>query len=244
MTVTLTHNIDKIINRLSTYERVDVPRAARRTVSQLGYDLAQKDIPQYMEAVFNQPVAFTLKSLRHPTGYKVVSDFAVQLNIRENVGKGNDPARYLYPVTKRLPGNKAYQTKFSRFIRKANVAQRYPIPFRKNLRKNSRGKVMASEYGKVFAGLKRTGGGGKTGRGFRYFSNPDNRGRSRITTRQGSIFDLPEGIYRVKGRSNYPQLLFTYSKRQPTVPKIFDYYGFVEKNIRFKIGPMLAQNLR
>jgi len=240
MTVILTHNIDKIVTRLSTYERVEVPRACRRTVNQLGFDLAKVATPQYMDAVFDRPSPFTKSSLN----YKVTSDFEVRLNFRENVGKGNDPARYLYPVTKGLPDNKAYQTKFTRFVRKANVAQRYPIPFRENLRKNSRGKVMASEYGKVLAGLKRTGGGGKTGRGFRYFSNPDNRGRSRITTRQGNLFDLPEGIYRVKGRSNYPQLLFTYSKQPPTVPKIFDYYGFVEKNIKFKIGPMLAQNLR
>ena len=28
------------------------------------------------------------------------------------------------------------------------------------------------------------------------------------------------------------------------VPQIFDYKGFVQKNIRFRIGPMLSQNLR
>ena len=40
------------------------------------------------------------------------------------------------------------------------------------------------------------------------------------------------------------QLLFTYAREQPKVRQIFDYKGFVEKNIRFRIGPMLSQNLR
>ncbi len=243
MTVTLTHNIDKIVNRLTTFERSDLPRACRRTVNQLGFDLARKDIPQYMKAVFDRPVPFTLRSAQ----YKVVSNFEVQLTFKQNVGKGNDPARYLYPVTKGLPDNKAYQTKFTRFVHKAGIAPRnlYPIPFQENLRKNQYGNVSTGEYSKVWSGLQRTTGGGKTGRGFRYFSVPDNRGRSRVSTRQGSLFDLPNGIYRVKGRGGGGvELLFTYARRQPTVPKIFDYYGFVEKNIRFKIGPMLAQNLR
>ena len=247
MTVTLTHNIDKIVSRLKTYERADVPRATRRTLSQLGFDLARKDIPQYMEAVFDRPVPFTLASLKHPTGYKVVSDFKVELNIRQNVGKGNDPARYLYPVTKGQPGDEAYQTKFTRYVHKAGIAPQnlYPVPFRKNLSTNQYGNVSPGEYGKVWRGLQTTKGAGKTGRGFRYFSIPDNRGRSRVTTRQASIFDLKDGIYRVRGRGKGGvQLLFTYARQQIRVKESFDYYGFVEKNIKFRIGPMLAQNLR
>ena len=97
------------------------------------------------------------------------------------------------------------------------------------------------EYGKVWSGLQTTKSDGE----FRYFSIPDNRGRSRVTTRQGSFFDLPKGIYRVKGRGEGGvQLLFTYARQQIRVKESFDYYGFVEKNIKFRIGPMLAQNLR
>ena len=239
----LTHNIDQIVNRLTTLQRVDLPKATRRTVNQLGFDLARRDVPQYMRAVFDNPNKFTQRSLT----YKVVSDYEVQLTFKQNVGKGNDPARYLYPVTKSLPGNEAYQTKFTRYIHKAGIAPQnlYPVPFKKNLSKNSYGKVSQGEYSKVWSGLQTTKGAGKTGRGFRYFSKPDNRNRSRISTRQGSLLDLKDGIYRVKGRGKAGvQLLFTYAKEQPRVPKIFDYYGFVQKNIRFRIGPMLSQNLR
>lgn len=239
----LTTNIDQVINRLNLYQRTVLPRAARRTVNQLGFDLARKDVPQYMQAVFDRPNKFTLRSLT----YKVVSNYEVKLNFKQNVPKGNDPARYLYPVTKGLPGNEAYQTKFTRYIHSAGIApkNRYPIPFKENLSKNSYGKVSQGEYSKVWSGLQTTKGAGKTGRGFRYFSKPDNRNRSKISSRQGSLFDLPDGIYRVKGRgSGGVQLLFTYAKRKPTVPQIFDYYGFVSKNVRFRVGPMLSQNIK
>ena len=241
----LTHNIDQIVNRLTTLQRVDLPKATRRTVNQLGFDLARKDLPQYMQAVFDNPVPFTLRSVK----YNVVSNYEVQLTFKQNVGKGNDPARYLYPVAKTGGAAKkpAYQTKFTRYIHKAGIAPRklYPVPFEQNLSKNSYGNVSQGEYSKIWSGLQTTKGAGKTGRGFRYFSKPDNRNRSRISTRQGSFFDLPDGIYRLKGRGSAGvQLLFTYAREQPRVRQIFDYKGFVEKNIRFRIGPMLSQNLR
>jgi len=241
----LTHNIDQIVNRLTTLQRVDLPKATRRTVNQLGFDLARRDLPQYMQAVFDNPVPFTLRSVK----YNVVSNYEVQLTFKQNVGKGNDPARYLFPVAKTGGGAKkpAYQTKFTRYIHKSGIAPRdlYPVPFKQNLSKNSYGNVSQGEYSKVWSGLQTTKGAGKTGRGFRYFSKPDNRNRSRFSTRQGSFFDLPDGIYRVKGRgASGVQLLFTYTKQQPMVPQIFDYKGFVQKNIRFRIGPMLSQNLR
>ena len=202
----LTHNIDQIVNRLTTLQRVDLPKATRRTVNQLGFDLARRDLPQYMRAVFDRPNNFTQRSVL----YNVVSNYEVQLSFKQNVGKGNDPARYLYPVAKTGGAGKkpAYETKFTR-------------------------------------GLQSTKGAGKTGGGYRYFSIPDNRNRPNIMARQGSLFDLKPGIYRVRGRgAGGVQLLFTYAKRQPMVPQIFDYKGFVQKNIRFRIGPMLSQNLR
>jgi len=239
----LTHNIDQIVNRLTTLERVDLPRAARRTMHLLGFQISRKDVPKYMKEVFDSPNNFTQRSLT----YKVVSNYEVQLSFKQNVSKGNDPARYLYPVTKGLPGNEAYQTKFTRYIHKAGIAPRnlYPVPFKDNLSKNSYGKVSQGEYSKVWSGLQTTKGAGKTGRGFRYFSKPDNRNRSRISTRQGSFFDLPDGIYRVKGRGNSGvQLLFTYARKQPRVPKIFDYYGFVERQVAFRTTPILREALR
>ena len=241
----LTHNIDQIVNRLTTLQRVDLPKATRRTVNQLGFDLARRDLPQYMRAVFDRPNNFTQRSVL----YNVVSNYEVQLSFKQNIGKGNDPARYLYPVAKTGGAGKkpAYETKFSRYLHKAGIvpSHRYPVPKKENLNKNSYGKVSQGEYSKVWRGLQTTKGAGKTGGGYRYFSIPDNRNRSNIMARQGSLFDLKPGIYRVRGRGKGGvQLLFTYAKQKPMVPQIFDYKGFVSKNIRFRIGPMLSQNLR
>ena len=242
MAAAITHNIDDVIKRLSFFERVDLPKATRRTMSQFGFDFAKRYVPGYMKAVFQSPNNLTLKSLN----YKVVSAYEVQFDFRQNLAKGNDPARYLYPVTKGMPGNEAYQTKFTRYVHSAGIAPRnpYPIPVKDNLNKHRYEKVSQGEYSKVWSGLERLGGAGKTGRGFRYFSIPDNRNRGGRSSRQGSLFDLGEGIYRVKGRgAGGVQLLFTYAKRKPTVPEIFDYYGFAEKTVKFRLGAMLSKNL-
>ena len=240
----ITHNIDQIVNRLTAFQRTDLPRAARRTVNRLGYVLARKDLPAYMQGVFDNPVPFTQRSVK----YNVVSNYEVQLTFKQNVGKGNDPARYLYPVAKTGGAGKkpVYQTKFTRYLHAAGIAPRnfHPVPFKANLSKNSYGNVSQGEYSKVWSGLQTTKGAGKTGRGFRYFSKPDNRNRSLIRTRQGSLFDLPDGIYRVKGRgASGVQLLFTYARKQPRVPQIFDYVGFSRKHVAAFVPRELRRHL-
>ena len=78
-------------------------------------------------------------------------------------------------------------------------------------------------------GFKKRTSGFNRAKANRYFSIPDNRN---VRTRQGSFFDLPKGIYRVKGRGDSGiQLLFTYAERPPTVPKIFDYYGVARTSV-------------
>ena len=265
----ITHNIDQVVNRLTAFQRTDLPRAARRTVNQLGHDLAKRYLPGYMKAVFKNPNNFTLRSV----SYKVVSNYEVQLSFRQNVPKGNDPAHYLYPVLKEGGGGKkpAYATKFTRFIHTAGIASRseYPVPVAENLRKNSYGKVSQGEYSKVWSGLTsslvrsykkedldrnisfgdrpRRMVGFNRNNNFRYFSK--NRagqiymGASiQKPPSKGSLFDkVGSGIYRIK--SNNLQLLFTYAKSQPMVPQIFDYYGFVEKTLQFRVEPMLKRNL-
>ena len=250
----ITHNIDDVVRRLNTYQRVDLPKATRRTMHLLGYQIARKDVPKYMKEVFENPNNFTLRSLT----YKVVSEYEVQLSFKQNVPKGNDPARYLYGVTKGLPGNEAYSTKFTRFVHSAGIVprNRYPVPVKDNLNKNSYGKVSQGEYTKTWSGLitslpkTRTKSqlneglkGFNRAANFRYFSIPDNRNLGGRSSRQGNLFDLGEGIYRVKGRSNL-QLLFTYAKRKPRVPEIFDYYGFVGRQVAFRAGLILRQALR
>ena len=262
----ITHNIDEVIKDLTTFQRTVLPRAAKSTVHKLGYELSKRYLPGYMKTVFKNPNNFTLRSV----SYKVVSNYEVKLDFRQNVPKGNDPARYLQPVLKDGgAGNKpAYATKFTRFVHKAGIVprNRYPVPFKDNLAKNSYGKVSQGEYSKAWSGLNTSrpksrrrkdldqsisfGGAPRRMTGFnrnqadRYFSIPDNRNFSSISTRQGSLFDLPDGIYRIKGRGPQGlQLLFTYAKSQPMVPQIFDYYGFVTRTLQREVDPILRSYL-
>ncbi len=268
MAAAITHNIDAVVKGLTTYQRIDLPKAARRTMHVLGFQIARKDVPKYMQEVFQNPNNFTLRSLT----YKVVSNYEVHLSFKQNVPKGNDPARYLYPVTKGLPGNQAYATKFTRFVHSAGAASRseYPIPVKENLSKNSYGKVSQGEYSKTWSGLttslarsrsksqldpnlsfggqKRKLVGFNRNNNFRYFSKNNSGqifmgGAVQRPPSKGSLFDtVGAGIYRIK--SDNLQLLFTYARQQPTVPKIFDYYGFVGKQVAFRAAPILREALR
>lgn len=244
MAQTITHNIDAVLKELDLYARTKVPKAARVAIGRLGYDVAKVFVPQLMNEVFERPNAFTIKSLN----YKVVSNYEVQLDFRKDVGKGNDPARYLYPSTVGAP---AYETKFSRYLHAAGIApsNRYPIPVKENLAKNSYGKVSQGEYSKVWTGLsssrpkrrqkkdldsslrfgqsKRRMTGFNPNANFRYFSIPDNR-MMNTSFKQTNLFGLGDGIYRAKGRNDL-QLLFTYAKSKPKTPNIFDYQSFVAK---------------
>ena len=232
MAATITHNIDHFLKGLDLYTRTKVPKAARVAIGRLGFDVAKKFVPDRMNMVFENPNLFTLKSLK-PT---VVSDYEVALNFKKDVGKGNDPARYLYPST---VGGPAYETKFSRYLHAAGIAPAnyYPVPVRSNLRLNSYGKPSQGEYTKTRNGLQKRYGSQTKG-AYRYFSVPDMRaggqsGGMRFRSVSARRNPLGNGIYRVKGSSAKGtldlQLLFTYAKSKPRTPRIFDYQGFVAK---------------
>ena len=262
MTKALEVNVDDAIRKLNIAQRAQIPFAAKRTLQELGKLIAKDKIPAHMKQVFQAPNNLTLKSLN----WKLVGNYEVKLDFINQIDKGNAPTNYLAPVTIGVPGNQAYETKFGRFLKKAGIVPNnlYAIPVKPNLRKNSKGKVSQGEYSQAWSGLntslpssrskkqldssfqltgfkKRTVGFNRA-KANRYFSIPDNRN---VRTRQGSLFDLPKGIYRVKGRGdNGVQLLFTYAKRPPTVPKIFDYYGIATATVAKNAPGIFREMLR
>ena len=52
----ITHNIDDVVRRLNTYQRVDLPKAAQITMKRFGFDFAKRYLPGYMKAVFESPI--------------------------------------------------------------------------------------------------------------------------------------------------------------------------------------------
>jgi len=264
----VTHNIDKVVKRLDILQRRQLPFAAKQTVKEIGFQLAKKHLPAYMKAVFDNPVPLTTKSI----SYKVKSNFEVELSVRSDVGKGNAPANYLAPVAMSVEDDRAYLTKFSRFVERAgvNTERPYPVPVKENLAKNRYGNVSQGEYSKVWSGLNsslmrsikksdlnpslRFGSqprrlvGFNRNNNFRYFSKNSAGqiymgGAIQAPPTKNSLFDrIGSGIYRIKGKDNL-QLLFTYAKSHPTVPKVFDYYGTVEKFVVNRADRFLERNI-
>ena len=272
MAASITHNIDKVIKDLNIYQRSTLPRAARTTISRLGYTLAKKDIPRYMKEVYNNPNNLTLSSLN----YKVESNYKVRLSFRDNVPKGNSPSRYLEPTTKGTGNNVAYETKFTRMLRSTGAVSgnEYPRPVTSNLAVGLGGKVKPYEYARAWSGLtsslprsrsktelnsslsfggaKRKLSGFNRNNNFRHFSK-DRQGRIFMGAQiqkpptPGSLFDFVKpGIYRIKGlgQPSVLQLLFTYLPVTPAVPEIFDYYGQIERQVNFRVAPMLREALK
>jgi hypothetical protein len=242
MAAALKVEVDGLIKQLTFIEKTQIPFACKLTVRRLAKAVAKKDIPAHMKQVFQAPNSLTLRSLN----YKVISNHEARLDFIEDVKKGNSPTNYLAPVTKPPLGpssTKAYETKFSRFVKKAGIVPRnfYPIPVKENLSKNSLGKVSQGEYSKAWSGLNAASSKGS--RKDRYFSIPDNRMRG-IGKKQLSLFGLPNGIYRVKGKNNV-QLLFTYAtKSAPQVPKIFDPYGVAQEKVAKRAPGIFRDALR
>ena len=60
MAQTITHNIDAVLKGLDLYTRTKIPKAARDAIGRLGFDIANKFVPDRMNIVFENPNLFTL----------------------------------------------------------------------------------------------------------------------------------------------------------------------------------------
>jgi hypothetical protein len=132
----------------------------------------------------------------------------------------------------------AYITRFTRAVRALGIvdASYYAIPFLqgRGVRLNAYGNMSPGQYQQTLQGLKTGTGAGKQGSQWRYFSVPDGR-------KPGGRGRLKPGIYRAK--SNDVQLLFTYARRQPTVPVLFDFEGVVRDRAERILPSLLSKAL-
>ena len=228
---------EKLIGSIDALRGAQLPFAGNRALQQLGFRLRQ-DLQREMRDKFENPVPFTLSSPRYR-----VDGLELTVSISKDGAKGQDPARYLFPVTAEGGGagggKPAYITRFTRAVRALGVvdASYYAIPFLKGrgVRVNAYGNMSPGQYQQVLQGLKTGMGAGRQGSQWRYFSVPDGRGGGRNTGR------LKPGIYRAK--SNDVQLLFTYARRQPTVPVLFDFEGVVARRSQELLPSLLSRAL-
>ena len=233
---------ENIIGRLNIIEKTQLPYAGKQALKRLGYEIRQ-DVKKYMGETFENPVPFTLSSIRYDA-----KDLELRLAISKEGSKGQDPARYLYPVsTQDTTGSKpAYTTRFTRALRKRGIIDDsyYAVPWLEGraVPTNSYGNVPPGFYQSVLAGLARYGVAGDKGTrqsGRQFFSIPDKRIGPNI--RGGRGLGRQPGIYRVKGREL--DFLFGYSRRPPLVRTSFDLDGYIRRRSNEVFPTLLRQEL-
>jgi hypothetical protein len=224
-----------LIGKIDALRGAQLPFAGNRALRQLGFQL-RGELQKEMRDKFQNPVPFTINSPRYR-----VDGLELTVSISKDGAKGQDPARYLYPVTAEggVGGSKpAYITGSPRAVRALGIVDPsyYAIPFLqgRGVRVNAYGNMTPGQYQQTLQGLKTGVGAGRQGSQWRYFSVPDGR-------KPGKRGNLKPGIYRAK--TGDVQLLFTYARRQPTVPVLFDFEGVVRERSQAILPSLLSKAL-
>ena len=237
MARTIEFDAQALVDGIDALRGAQLPYAGNQALKQLGFQL-RGELQREMRDKFENPVPFTISSPRYR-----VDGLELTVSISKDGAKGQDPARYLYPVSTDDGGGgkPAYITRFTRAIRALGVVDPsyYAIPFLKGrgVRVNAYGNMSPGQYQQVLQGLKTGTGAGKKGSQWRYFSVPDQR----KSGGGGGGGRLKPGIYRAK--SNDVQLLFTYARKQPTVPALFDFSGLVQRRSEEILPSLLSKAL-
>jgi hypothetical protein len=232
-------DVEALLGQLNAIQGTQIKYAGTQAMKRLGYELKQ-ELRQHMASVFNNPVPFTLASPRYNA-----QGLETRIYISTDGAKGQDPARYLYPVsTEDGAGAKpAYTTRFTKALRHLGIidSSYFAVPWKEGraVPVNAYDNVPASFYQSILQGLVRHGGAKKGGptSGYQYFSVPDRR----IGPSIRRTSSLKQGIYRVKGRDL--QYLFGYARRPPIVPTTFDFSGFTFRRAEQILPTLLSQEL-
>ena len=233
-------DVEQLIGQLNAVQGTQIKYAGTQAMKRLGYEL-QQDIHRHMAQVFDRPVALTLRAVRYEaTGLQTM------MRIIREAPKGQDPGRYLYPVsTEDGAGTKqAYITRFTRALRRRDViSDRYfAVPWTggRGVPTDDHGNVPRTFYASVLAALARGGAGKKSGptSGYHYFSIPNG---NRAVNANNPLNKRTPAIYRRKGRDL--QLLFTYADTHPTVPTTFDFSGYAFRRAEQILPTLLSQEL-
>lgn len=217
----------KILKTLNVLEQSQLKYSGGRALRQLGYEMKKNVIPKQMKANFiigNQAAPYTLNSIR----YGIVDNNKLELTVNEAEGKGNAPAKYLFPPM--VSGGAAYTTRFTKALRAQNYIsdKTWAIPSQGNGKKTP-----AWFYAQTLAGLARSNRqvGGSSPIGLAKRANKKKtQSMARLVSvpiekagKEKGVFAKGGGIYRVKARTIEDQLFF-YTNKEPKVPKTYDYY--------------------
>jgi len=241
-------NVTSVINNLTLLQRRHIPSAAKAAVKRAGFQLAKRRFPDHMRKNFANPVPLTTNKIFYNySENKAAGEYSVAIGFIKQVPKGNAPASYLLST---IPGNPrgAYATKFTRFLHQSGIVSRnyWPIAMAGNegVPTNRYGNVRQSVYARARTGL--TSSNLKGSRAYRYFSIPDGR------SRKAPKGNLPEGIYRVKGKVGQSgfslNMIFAYAKSRPQAKtQKFDWeliaQAYVKQELNKNFGRELGYRL-
>jgi hypothetical protein len=232
-------DVEALIGQLSAVQATQIKYAGTQAMKRLGYELKQ-ELSQHMAKTFRNPVPYTLLSPKYDA-----EGLQVRLYISRIGPKGQDPARYLYPVsTEDGAGTKpAYITRFTKALWAKGIVDRsyFAVPWLdgRAVPINDYGNVPNTFYSAVLQGLNRFGMPKKSDRKSydKFFSVPDRRTGPAV--RRMSSFK--PGIYRAKG--SQVDFLFGYARRNPIVRTNFDFSGFAFRRAEEILPTLLSQEL-
>ena len=250
MAGTVSLDINPLIKRLDALKLVQVPFATSLALNAIAKDVRDAE-KEEMKKVFNNPVPFTLNSVKIPK-YSTKKDLQVRIQISEDGAKGNEPADYLLPVIK---GGNAYATRFQKSLRAKGVlrAGQFAIPTQSDfLKTNKYGNVRPSMYSDILSdqqayraarssqdlSVKQIIKAGRRSK-YRMISTQLSESMKYGGLQPGIYFNSPSAF------ENNEALLFSISNRPPVVPLKFKFQEVgkkvANKNLNRRFGEALGK---
>ena len=250
MAGTVSLDINPLIKRLDALKLVQVPFATSLALNAIAKDVRDAE-KEEMKKVFNNPVPFTLNSVKIPK-YSTKKDLQVRIQISEDGAKGNAPADYLLPVIK---GGNAYATRFQKSLRAKGVlrAGQFAIPTQSDfLKTNKYGNVRPSMYSDILSdqqayraarssqdlSVKQIIKAGRRSK-YRMISTQLSESMKYGGLQPGIYFNSPSAF------ENNEALLFSISNRPPVVPLKFKFQEVgkkvANKNLNRRFGEALGK---
>ena len=250
MAGTVSLDINPLIKRLDALKLVQVPFATSLALNAIAKDVRDAE-KEEMKKVFNNPVPFTLNSVKIPK-YSTKKDLQVRIQISEDGAKGNAPADYLLPVIK---GGNAYATRFQKSLRAKGVlrAGQFAIPTQSDfLNTNKYGNVRPSMYSDILSdqqayraarssqdlSVKQIIKAGRRSK-YRMISTQLSESMKYGGLQPGIYFNSPSAF------ENNEALLFSISNRPPVVPLKFKFQevgkAAANKNLNRRFGEALGK---
>ena len=154
----ITFSFKRIENKLKIYEKANAKFAGSKAMRRIAFQIAKGktgwSIPDTYKHIFKAPVARTLGSMNYQA-----KGLTADLITNKDEGKGNAPAKYLFPV---IGGgsNEVFYTRFQEYLRGKGYMNNSDYAFANlkhpKIRTRASGRVTPNTYRNTMIGLSQT----------------------------------------------------------------------------------------